>query len=101
MAALASPRVAPSARLNDTVVASSVSWWLTEVAAAFSMKRATEVRGTRLVALLLSTLPVEAVRSAGLAETGTVVLPVMALVAAVASTLTACPPLFTVRVAAT
>ena len=72
IAARASPRLAPSARLNEIVVASSPSWWLTEVGVESSTKRATAVSGTRLVALLLSTLPVEAFFSAGLADTGSV-----------------------------
>ena len=101
IAARASPRLALSMRLNEIVVASSPSWWLTEVGAESSKKRATAVSGTRLVALLLRTLPVEAFFSAGLADTGTLVLPVIAAVCAVDSTLTAWPPLTTVFVAGT
>ncbi len=62
---------------------------------------AAEVSGTRLVALLLSTLPDDAFFSAGLADTGRFVLPVIALVVAVDSTFTAWPLLTTVRVAGT
>src|SRR5664279_6479726 len=72
MALRAPARVAPSARLNEIVVASSVSWWLTEVAVGPSMKRAIAFSGTMLSGELLSTLPPDALRSAGLGDTGTV-----------------------------
>ena len=105
MATRASASVAPSARLNEIVVASSVSWWLTEVAVGPSMKRAITFSGTMLSGVLLSTLPPDALRSAGLGETGTVATGVAAAappaavllleLAAVLSTATSLPPLLT------
>src|SRR6478672_13245025 len=71
IACRASSSVAFSARLNETVVASSVSWWFTEVAVGPSTKCAIVDNGTRLVGVLLSTLPLDALRSAGFGETGT------------------------------
>jgi hypothetical protein len=114
MASRASPRLAPSARLNEMVVASSPSSWLTEVATDCSSNFATADSGTRLVAVLLSTLPDDALRSAGLADTGTAVLavlerlldeevktPSLPVVATATCVVTVCPATTEVRVAGT
>ena len=112
MASRASPRFAPSARLNEIVVANSPSSWLTEVATDCSSNFATADSGTRAVAVLLSTLPVDAPRRPALAETGTVALAAVAgaaelpeddVVPVVAATwvVTVCPPITEVLVAGT
>ena len=50
------------------MVASSVSWWLIEVAVELSTKRATADSGTSDVAVLASALPLDASRAPGLAD---------------------------------
>src|SRR6478609_7861922 len=67
-AAWLSASVAPSARLYEMVVASSESWWLTEVAVGRSLKLAMADKGTMGVALELTAAPVDASRSDRLAE---------------------------------
>ena len=69
IAAPASARVRPSARLNEIVVASSPSWWLIAVGVARSTKWATALSGTIGVTVLLRALPVEESRAPGLAGT--------------------------------
>src|SRR4029077_7056197 len=75
----ASSSVAPSARLKESVVASSVSWWFTEVAVASSTKRAIVASGTMFVGVLLRTFPLDALRSAGFGDTGTATVAALAL----------------------
>jgi hypothetical protein len=94
---LASARVWPSARLNETVVASSVSWWLIAVGVARSRKRATAVSGTSVVTLLLSALPVDASRAPGLALS---VVAAVVTVAAAADAAVAAPGAFATDVPA-
>ena len=65
----ASSSVSPSARLNEIVVASSASWWLIEVGVAPLDEARDAASGTSGVTVLLSALPVDASRSAGLADT--------------------------------
>ena len=96
----ASSSVAPSARLNEIVVASSVSWWFTEVAVGPSTMRAIADNGTRFVGVLLRTFPVDALRSAGFGETGadSSALPegdVADEAVPALSIATTCPPMFT------
>ena len=64
----ASPRVAPSSRLNDRVLESSPSSWSMLEGTARSDKVATVASGTMVVALVLSGWPVDAPRWPGLAE---------------------------------
>ncbi|MDT4870398.1 hypothetical protein FQZ97_1054770 [compost metagenome] len=90
------------------VVASSPSSWLTDVATDCSSNFATADSGTSAVAVLLSTLPVEALREPALADTGTVaaaaladvVVPPVDVVAATC-VVTACPATTEVFVAGT
>ena len=79
-----------------------MSWWLTDVAVGCSMNVAIAASGTRLAGVLLSTLPLDALRSAGFGETGNTTCVVLAascadveLVVATRSVATTRPPLFT------
>jgi hypothetical protein len=86
--------------LNEIVVASSVSWWFTDVAVDPSTKRAIVDSGTRFVGVLLSTLPDDAFRSAGFGDTGTAAAAAGAgdvgdEAGVARSTATTCPPWFT------
>ncbi len=67
MAALASDSDAPSARLYETVVASSPSWWLTLERAASSVNVASVDNGIMAFALVFTVEPVEASREPGFA----------------------------------
>ena len=88
---VASPRVLPSARLNEIVVANSVSWWLIAVGVAASTKCATASSGTSGVTEFASALPVDESRAPGLAATvGTVA--VVAALAAVLAPVVLPPP---------
>src|SRR5471030_991426 len=69
MAAWASDSELPSARLYDTVVASSPSWWLTLERAASSVNVASVDNGTIECALVFTVAPVEASREPGFALT--------------------------------
>ena len=76
-----SASVTPSARLKDTVLASSVSSWLMELGTARSATRAKADSGTIAVVFDAMACPAEEVRDAGLAEV-TVEVPVLASVLA-------------------
>src|SRR5205085_5167713 len=81
-AAWPSASVAPSSRLKEMVVASSASWWFTEVAVGRSAKFAMADSGTMGVAVALTADPVEESRSEGLAEVAVGVVTVLAVVPA-------------------
>ncbi len=92
MASLASDSERPSARLYDTVVASSPSWWLTLARAASSLNEAISDNGIIVCAVVLTVAPVDASREPGLALTVGVEAAVVAA-AAVPAAATALLPL--------
>src|SRR5215469_11371908 len=65
MAAWASLREAPSAMLNEMVVAGEVSWWLTWVGLALSAQLPMADRGTGSLAVSDTAAPCEAPRPGG------------------------------------
>src|ERR1700716_44103 len=67
MASRESDRVLPSARLYETVVASSPSWWLMLLGVASSVKWATADKGAIERALVFTVAPVDASRRPALA----------------------------------
>ncbi len=80
----------PSARLNDTVLASSPPSWLIELGTCRSASCEKAESGTIGVVLAASACPVDAVRRAGLAEV-TVLVPVVVSVFAATELVTAWP----------
>src|SRR6478752_7958992 len=73
-AAWLSASVAPSARLYEMVVASSESWWLTEVAVGRCLKLAMADSGAMVLADALTAEPVDASRSDRFADVPVVVV---------------------------